>query len=87
MFLVQDATSEKLEGPDWAKSLAICDLVTAQRASGQEVTLAVKKRLAARDYFVQVRPADRAQVAPDAKERRGQHSRAPGAPAPTMPKG
>ena len=52
--MLQDATAEKLEGPDWAKSLAICDLVNAQKASGQEVTLAVKKRLAARDYRAQV---------------------------------
>ncbi|GAQ86256.1 Cytosolic sorting protein GGA2/TOM1 [Klebsormidium nitens] len=51
--LVEDATADKLEGPDWAKSLAICDLVNAQKASGQEVTLAVKKRLAARDYRAQ----------------------------------
>jgi hypothetical protein len=53
--LVEDATAANQEGPDWAKSLAICDMVNGQKATGQEVTRAVKKRLLDRDYRVQVR--------------------------------
>jgi hypothetical protein len=51
--LVEEATAENLEGPDWGKSLAICDLVNTEKVSGQEAVRAIKKRMMLKSTRIQ----------------------------------
>lgn len=41
--IVEEATSETLEEPDWALNLEICDMVNGERVSSQDLVRAVKK--------------------------------------------
>lgn len=50
--LVEDATAENLDGPDWVKNMQICDLVNLEQISGPEIVRALKKRLAINDSRV-----------------------------------
>lgn len=43
--IVEEATSESLEEPDWALNLEICDMVNGERVSSQDLVRAVKKRI------------------------------------------
>lgn len=43
--IVEEATSENLEEPDWALNLEICDMVNGERVSSQDLVRAVKKRI------------------------------------------
>jgi len=43
--IVEEATSETLEEPDWALNLEICDMVNGERVSSQDLVRAVKKRI------------------------------------------
>ncbi|MCO5570312.1 hypothetical protein L7F22_024030 [Adiantum nelumboides] len=53
---IEDATSETMEGPDWEKSMLICDMVNHDPSCGVDVVRALKKRLAlnARSPHVQI---------------------------------
>lgn len=43
--IVEEATSENLEEPDWALNLEICDMVNGERVGSQDLVRAVKKRI------------------------------------------
>lgn len=43
--LVEEATAEHLDAPDWVKSINICDMVNDEQISGQDIVRALKKRL------------------------------------------
>lgn len=51
--LVEEATAEHLEGPDWGKSLELCDLVNTEKVSGQEAVRAIKKRIMLKSTRIQ----------------------------------
>uniref|UniRef100_A0A453A882 VHS domain-containing protein n=1 Tax=Aegilops tauschii subsp. strangulata TaxID=200361 RepID=A0A453A882_AEGTS len=51
--IVEDATSETLEGPDWAMNLEICDLINAGKVNSVDLVRGVKKRLVLKDARVQ----------------------------------
>jgi hypothetical protein len=51
--LVEDATGEDMEGVDWEKNLEICDLVNAEKVSGQDAARAIKKRIMLKSIRVQ----------------------------------
>ncbi|XP_028800227.1 TOM1-like protein 1 [Neltuma alba] len=43
--LVEDATSEALDEPDWAMNLDICDMINNERVNSVELIRAIKKRI------------------------------------------
>ncbi|CAN6462159.1 unnamed protein product [Victoria cruziana] len=47
--LVDEATSDRLEEPDWAINLRIFSLLTSEEFSGQEVVKAIKKKIACKN--------------------------------------
>jgi hypothetical protein len=51
--LVEEATIENLEGPDWEKSLELCDLVNSEQVSGQDAVRAIKKRIMLKNTRIQ----------------------------------
>ena len=51
--VVEDATSESLEGSDWAMNLEICDLINAGKVNSVDLVRGVKKRLVLKDARVQ----------------------------------
>lgn len=52
--IVEEATAETLDGPDWAKNLDICDQVNHERISGTDAVRAIKKRLVVKHPTVQI---------------------------------
>ncbi|KAL3700982.1 hypothetical protein R1sor_019004 [Riccia sorocarpa] len=52
--LVEEATAENLDGPDWARNLDICDQVNHERISGQDAVRAIKKRIMIKHPTVQI---------------------------------
>ncbi|KAI4968950.1 hypothetical protein ZWY2020_046280 [Hordeum vulgare] len=52
--VVEDATSEALQGPDWAMNLDICDLINAGKVSSVDLVRGIRKRLLLRDARVQL---------------------------------
>lgn len=51
--LVEDATGEDMEGPDWQKNLEICDLINLEKLSGQDTARAIKKRIMLKSVQIQ----------------------------------
>ena len=51
--IVEEATAEDLEGPDWGRSLELCDLVNMEKVSGQDAVRAIKKRLVLKSTRIQ----------------------------------
>ncbi len=51
--LVEEATAENMEGPDWGKSLELCDFVNTGKVSGQEAVRAIKKRMMVKSTHIQ----------------------------------
>ncbi|KAK7405958.1 hypothetical protein VNO78_07570 [Psophocarpus tetragonolobus] len=51
--LVEDATSEALDQPDWALNLDLCDLVNSDKVNSLELIRAIKKRLPLKSPRVQ----------------------------------
>lgn len=43
--LVEDATSENLDEPDWAMNLEICDMINHERINSVELVRGIKKRI------------------------------------------
>ncbi|KAJ8510839.1 hypothetical protein OPV22_001273 [Ensete ventricosum] len=43
--IVEEATSEKLDGPDWSANLMICDMVNSDNDNGIEFIRGIKKRI------------------------------------------
>lgn len=51
--IVEDATAETLEGPDWAMNLEICDMINHERVNSIELIRAIKKRIMLKSPRVQ----------------------------------
>ncbi|RWW83672.1 hypothetical protein BHE74_00007807, partial [Ensete ventricosum] len=51
--IVEEATSEKLDGPDWSANLMICDMVNSDNDSGIEFIRGIKKRIMSKNPRVQ----------------------------------
>ncbi|KAF5739313.1 TOM1-like protein 2 [Tripterygium wilfordii] len=51
--LVEEATSEALEEPDWAMNLEICDMMNHEKISSIELIRGIKKRIMMKDPRVQ----------------------------------
>ncbi|KAL5767505.1 hypothetical protein ACOSQ2_014288 [Xanthoceras sorbifolium] len=51
--LVEDATSEALEEPDWAMNLDLCDLINTERINSVELVRGIKKRIMLKNPRVQ----------------------------------
>ncbi|KAB1223621.1 TOM1-like protein 2 [Morella rubra] len=51
--LVEDATSEDLDEPDWAMNLDICDMINQERISSVELIRGIKKRIMLKSPRVQ----------------------------------
>ncbi|XP_073130409.1 TOM1-like protein 1 [Henckelia pumila] len=43
--LVEEATAETLDGPDWATNLELCDMINHERISSTELIRGIKKRI------------------------------------------
>ncbi|KAL2650598.1 hypothetical protein R1flu_018726 [Riccia fluitans] len=52
--MVEEATAENLDGPDWGRNLEICDQVNHERISGQDAVRAIKKRIMIKHPTVQI---------------------------------
>lgn len=52
--LVEEATAETLQAPDWMKNMQICDMVNLEQIAGQDIVRALKKRLAMKNSTVQL---------------------------------
>ncbi|KAJ4954784.1 hypothetical protein NE237_011567 [Protea cynaroides] len=51
--MVDEATSESLEGPNWGLNLRICAMLNSEEFSGQEVVRAIKKKIASKNMVSQ----------------------------------
>ena len=51
--IVEEATSETLNGPDWAANLEICDMVNTEKVNSVELIRGIKKRIALKDPKIQ----------------------------------
>lgn len=51
--LVEDATSEALDEPDWALNLDLCDLINTDKLSSVELIRGIKKRIMVKSPRVQ----------------------------------
>ncbi|XP_042513221.1 TOM1-like protein 2 [Macadamia integrifolia] len=51
--MVDEATSDTLEGPNWGLNLRICALLNCEEFSGQEVVRAIKKKIASKNMLSQ----------------------------------
>ncbi|KAJ6809377.1 TOM1-like protein 2 [Iris pallida] len=51
--MVEEATSDTLDGPDWPSNLYICDAIDAEEAGAVGVVRSIKRRIAARNPRVQ----------------------------------
>ncbi|CAN6709194.1 unnamed protein product [Malus baccata var. baccata] len=51
--IVEDATSEALEEPDWAMNLEICDMINTERVNSVELIRGLKKRIMLKNPRVQ----------------------------------
>lgn len=51
--LVEEATAETLEEPDWAMNLDICDMINHEKVSSVELIRGIKKRIMMKNARVQ----------------------------------
>jgi hypothetical protein len=51
--IVEDATSENLNGPDWNLNLEICDMVNLEKVNSVELIRGIKKRIMLKDARIQ----------------------------------
>ncbi|XP_002520034.2 TOM1-like protein 1 [Ricinus communis] len=51
--LVEDATAETLEEPDWAMNLDICDIINHERVNSVELIRGIKKRIMMKNARIQ----------------------------------
>ncbi|THU56299.1 hypothetical protein C4D60_Mb11t15810 [Musa balbisiana] len=51
--IVEEATSENLDGPDWSANLMICDMVNSDNYNGIEFIRSIKKRIMLKNPRVQ----------------------------------
>uniref|UniRef100_A0A1D1YFR2 TOM1-like protein 2 n=1 Tax=Anthurium amnicola TaxID=1678845 RepID=A0A1D1YFR2_9ARAE len=51
--IVEEATSENLEGPDWAANLEICDMINSEKVNSVEFIRGIKKRIMLKHPMVQ----------------------------------
>ncbi|KAK8925979.1 hypothetical protein KSP39_PZI018966 [Platanthera zijinensis] len=51
--IVEEATSENLDGPDWAANLEICDMINTERVNSVEFIRGIKKRIMLKNPNVQ----------------------------------
>ncbi|KAL0918211.1 hypothetical protein M5K25_010205 [Dendrobium thyrsiflorum] len=51
--IVEEATSENLEGPDWAANLEICDMINSEKVNSVEFICGIKKRIMLKNPRVQ----------------------------------
>jgi len=51
--LVEDATAETLDEPDWAMNLDICDMINHEKVSSVELIRGIKKRIMIKNARVQ----------------------------------
>lgn len=51
--IVEEATSETLEGPDWAANLEICDMINSEKIDSIEFIRGIKKRIMLNNARVQ----------------------------------
>nr|CAB3447598.1 unnamed protein product [Digitaria exilis] len=51
--IVEDATSENLDGPDWNSNLEICDLINTEKVNSVELIRGIKKRIMLKDARIQ----------------------------------
>ncbi|BBM99687.1 hypothetical protein MPTK1_1g23050 [Marchantia polymorpha subsp. ruderalis] len=52
--IVEEATSEIMDGPDWSRNLDLCDQVNHEKISGQDAVRAIKKRIMIKHPTVQI---------------------------------
>lgn len=51
--IVEEATSETLEGPDWASNLEICDMINSEKINSVELIRGIKKRIVLKEPRIQ----------------------------------
>uniref|UniRef100_A0A0D9VJT5 VHS domain-containing protein n=1 Tax=Leersia perrieri TaxID=77586 RepID=A0A0D9VJT5_9ORYZ len=51
--IVEEATSENLDGPDWSANLEICDLINTEKVNSVELIRGIKKRIMLKEARVQ----------------------------------
>jgi len=51
--IVEDATSENLDGPDWNLNLEICDLINTEKVNSVELIRGIKKQIMLKDARIQ----------------------------------
>lgn len=51
--IVEEATSENLDAPDWAANLEICDMINSERVNSVEFICGIKKRIMVKNPRVQ----------------------------------
>ncbi|PKA53243.1 hypothetical protein AXF42_Ash009973 [Apostasia shenzhenica] len=51
--IVEEATSENLDGPDWASNLKICDMINSDKVNSVDLIRGIKKRIMLKDPRVQ----------------------------------
>lgn len=51
--IVEEATSQNFQEPDWAANLRICDMLNSGKLSGQDVVRGIKKRITVKHPMVQ----------------------------------
>ncbi|XP_008813149.1 TOM1-like protein 1 [Phoenix dactylifera] len=51
--IVEEATAETLEGPDWSNNLEICDLINGEKVNSVELIRAIKNRIILKNPRVQ----------------------------------
>ncbi|KAJ6836226.1 TOM1-like protein 2 [Iris pallida] len=51
--IVEEATAEALEGPDWATNLEICDMINSEKVNSVDLIRGIKKRIMLKDPWIQ----------------------------------
>ncbi|KAH7692872.1 Target of Myb protein 1 [Dioscorea alata] len=51
--IVEEATAETLDAPDWAANLDICDMINSEKVNSVEVIRAIKNRIMLKNHRVQ----------------------------------
>ncbi|XP_072958490.1 TOM1-like protein 1 [Typha angustifolia] len=51
--IIEEATSENMDGPDWSTNLEICDMINSEEVNSVELIRAIKKRIMLKDPRVQ----------------------------------